>query len=79
MKKYKVLVTYRDKYKGTINIAGEVVEYAEERAAEINKNLKKHGVVLEEVPKTPEELAEDAKQEALKAKELAEQAKTATK
>lgn len=76
MKKYKVLVTFRDKYFKNINVIGSIVEYPEERAAEINKNLKKHGVVLEEVAKTPEELAEEAKQEALKAKELAEQAKS---
>lgn len=79
MKKYKVLITFKDKYKKTLNIIGDVVEYSEERAAEINKALKKSGVALEEVSKTPEELAEEAKLEALKAKELADQAKTSTK
>lgn len=49
MKKYKVLITFKDKYKKTLNIIGDIVEYSEERAAEINKTLKKRGIALEEV------------------------------
>lgn len=51
MTKYKVLKNFRDIHSKKVYEADSEIELTEERAAEINENLKDKGVFIELIPK----------------------------